>query len=503
MFVCSFNFRAAVITLGFTVVLFLIQFASVLAANLVISPGSGSFSAGQTFTATIQVDPAGDSINAVEANLAFDSNALSVVSVSKAGSVFTLWPVEPTFSNGAGTITFGGGHTAPISNRSTLLTVTFRATGEGAGSVSFESGSVLAADGRGTDVLNNRTGANYTITAGAPTPEPVETPTETPSESTNSNEAITFGDPPRAPEVGSTAYLDPNLWYNTTEGIFTWEIPFDVDEVAVEIATSSENDPEETFDPPIEEFIVNADNLRDGVQYLSVQFRNQVGWGAVTNRKIQIDTTPPEQFVIEVRQSNSSTGFPLLVFEANDPTSGIAEYEVFVDDKEPFTITPDEAKLGYLLKELEDGTYTVEIIATDQAGNTTKSSVPVQIVAGWTKPVEVVEERSFWSFFTGINLLVFFLLVIIGLLLTYLFFERKRWSEEEELLRKEVREIQDQMEKIFSALRDEIHDQIVTITKRPRLSKKEREAVEGLNQALEVSETLIEKEISDVKKILK
>jgi hypothetical protein len=85
----------------------------------------------------------------------------------------------------------------------------------------------------------------------------------------------------------------------------------------------------------------------------------------------------------------------------------------------------------------------------------------------------------------------------------YLFYERKRWRGEEEKLRREVREIQDQMEKIFSALRDEIHDQIVTITKRPRLSKKEREAVEGLNQALEVSETLIEKEISDVKKILK
>ena len=59
------------------------------------------------------------------------------------------------------------------------------------------------------------------------------------------------------------------------------------------------------------------------------------------------------------------------------------------------------------------------------------------------------------------------------------------------------------MEKIFSALRDEIYDQIVTITKRPRLSAKEKEAVEGLHQALEVSETLIEKEISDVKKILK
>jgi hypothetical protein len=35
------------------------------------------------------------------------------------------------------------------------------------------------------------------------------------------------------------------------------------------------------------------------------------------------------------------------------------------------------------------------------------------------------------------------------------------------------------------------------------LSPKEKEAIEGLTQALEVSETLIEKEINDVKAILK
>jgi len=35
------------------------------------------------------------------------------------------------------------------------------------------------------------------------------------------------------------------------------------------------------------------------------------------------------------------------------------------------------------------------------------------------------------------------------------------------------------------------------------LSAKEKEAVESLTQALEVSETLIEKEINDVKTILK
>jgi hypothetical protein len=469
------------------------------AADLRISPGSGTYSAGQTFTAVIEVVPGGDSVNAVEAQLSFDTTALSVVSVAKTGSVLTLWPVEPSFSNGAGTITFGGGHTAPITSPSTLLQVTFRASGEGAGSVSFDSGSVLAADGRGTDVLDNTIGANYTVSAATNVPTPTETPDTAPA----IEEAITFGDPPRAPEVGSTEFLDPDAWYRSTEGIFTWELPFDVDEVAVEIATSSDNEPSETYDPPIEEFAVNGDILRDGIQYLSLQFRNQVGWGAVTNRPIKIDTTPPEPFEIEVRTSNSSTGFPLLVFEAEDATSGVVEYEVFVADKEPFTITPDEAALGYLLKELEDGTYTVRVVATDRAGNETESSVPVLITAGWTAEVEVEETLSIWSFLTGINILIFFLLLVIALLLIYLFYERKAARQQEEKLRKEVREIQDQMEKIFSALRDEIHDQIVTITKRPRLSKKEREAVEGLNQALEVSETLIEKEIGDVNKILK
>ena len=410
-----------------TVVLAVLFFIPTLvqAAELLITPASGTYSSGQTFTATIQVAPGSDTINAVEAQLSFDTSALSVVSVTKTGSVFTLWPVEPTFSNGAGTISFGGGHTAPISTRSTILQVTFRASGEGEASVSFDSGSVLAADGRGTDVLNNTTGATFTVGGAAqPTPTPSETPATT--EGDSSEEAITFGDPPRAPEIGSSAFLDADAWYNLTEGLFTWELPFDVDQVAVEIATSSENEPSEVFDPPIEEFLVNKENVSDGVQYLSIQFRNQVGWGAITNRPIKIDTTPPEPFEIEVRTSNSETGFPLLVFAAEDTTSGVVEYEVFVADKEPFTITPDEAELGYLLKELEDGTYTVRVVATDAAGNERESTVPVLITAGWTEEVEVAEERNFWACFTGVNLLIFFLIVVIALLLAYLFYERKQ-----------------------------------------------------------------------------
>ena len=269
------------------------------------------------------------------------------------------------------------------------------------------------------------------------------------------------------------------------------------------ISTSSDFNPTTKYDPPIDEIALNDDFLDDGIQYLTMQYKNQVGWGAILHRKILIDTVPPEKFAINVRAGNSATAFPLITFEAKDTISGIERYEMSIADGEPVPITPDEAKLGYLLKNLEDGTYTIRVTAYDLAGNKTESSVPVLITAGWTPPLEIVVESTIWDLFKGKNLVIILLILIIIGLATYILSLRKAQEHKEQKLRKETKEIQDQMEKIFSALRDEIYDQINMITKKERLSKKEREAVEGLNQALEVSETLIEKEITDVSKILK
>jgi hypothetical protein len=499
--------------LGLLFGLFALFSNDALAADVVISPSTGSYTPGQTFTVSVRVSPGGQSVNAVEANLKFDPAVLSVVNVSKTGSVFSLWTTEPTYSNSAGTITFGGGSPSPFTAQSNLVSVTFRAVAAGTGALTVSNASVLAADGRGTDVYAKSTNGSFTIAAAAtptPTPTPTE-PTPSPSEPADEDEdsdaAIVFGDPPRAPEVGSKTFLDPEIWYGTTDGLFEWDIPFDVNELAVMLSTSSENQPELTksaiSNPPVKEFALNRENAINGIQYLSIKYKNQVGWGAVLNRKIMIDTIPPEDFNIEVRVSNSQTGFPQLNFGANDTTSGIDFYEMTIADKEPIKVSPDEAAVGYLLKELEDGTYTVKVVAHDKAGNIKESSVAVQITAGWIKPAEVEIETTIWDYLTGRNIFTGLLLITILMQFIYIWYDRKQNKIREDKLRRETREIQDQMEKIFSALRDEIYDQINLITKRPRLSKKEKEAVEGLNQALEVSETLIEKEINDVKTILR
>jgi len=472
--------------------------ASAWAANLVISPGIGSYSVGQTFTATVRVVPNGDIINAVEAGMEFDESVLSVVSISKDGSAISLWTTEPTFSNTAGTIFFGGDSPSPFTTTSNILHITFRTLAEGAGAVVFSEASVLAADGRGTDVHESSTPTTFTVAArSAPTPA---------GDDENNDEAIIFRDSSRPPEIGSQTFLDPDVWYDAVDGVFTWTLPFDVNAVAVEISNNPVNLPQANeaavYNPAIEEFVVNREDVFDGVQYVSINFQNQVGWGAVTNRKLQIDTTPPEPFAINVKTGMTQSSYPLLTFQADDKTSGIASYELTIVANEPIIITPAEARLGYLLRDLEDGTYTVKVVAVDQAGNVRESSEAVLITAGWIKPAEMLDKRLFWDFFTALNLFIFFLVVIVILQVIQFWYEHKNLKAKEEKLRREIRERQDQIEKIFSALRDEIYNQINTITKQKRLSAKEKEAVEGLTQALEVSETLIEKEINDVKTIL-
>ena len=145
-------------------------------AIIYLSPSSGSYNVNSTFSVTVFVDTDGAQINAVEGFLKFSQNKLQVVNISKDGSIFTLWAVEPSFSNSAGTIKFGGGIPAGHYSGSAgkVLTITFKALAQGQADINSTGTKILAADGLGTDIFSGSRGASYAIVAPPPPPPPTE-----------------------------------------------------------------------------------------------------------------------------------------------------------------------------------------------------------------------------------------------------------------------------------------------------------------------------------------
>src|SRR3989344_1883450 len=96
------------ILVGVFLIFFLAPLTS-LAATLSLSPSTGVYTTGSTFTVRAVVNTQGKPVNAAEGTIKFNPAEVTVVSVNRSGSIFNLWVTEPTFSNSAGTISFSGG----------------------------------------------------------------------------------------------------------------------------------------------------------------------------------------------------------------------------------------------------------------------------------------------------------------------------------------------------------------------------------------------------------
>ena len=145
--------------------------AAAHAATMEISPEFTLLQVGQSITLTI-VTQSSEPVNAVTATLSFPADILSVTSISKNDSAFTLWVQEPKFSNTSGTISFSGIVPDPgVNDRALVLVVRMRANRAGTAVLRFNSAAVLANDGQGTNVITGTTPASITVT-----PSPVPAP---------------------------------------------------------------------------------------------------------------------------------------------------------------------------------------------------------------------------------------------------------------------------------------------------------------------------------------
>jgi len=354
--------------------LFSISAFTVEAASLVLSPSTGVYTTNSTFTVRVAVNTDGKPVNAAEGTLTFNPRELSVVSVNRTGSIFNLWVTEPTFSNSAGTINFSGGLPAGYTGGSgTIMNITFRATGAGTARASFTNGSVLANDGKGTNILSAMNGGNYTIQAPAATPlaEVIE--------------YVAPANTPAAPKIISATHKDATLWYNNREAVVSWSLPTDIVAVRTLLDTNPTTIPTKVYDDPIK--TLTLADLPEGVSYFHVQFKNTDGWGKVTHYRLAIDTERPTS--INITQSvdvDRSNPDQTLLVKTVDATSAVKRFKIKVDAAEPFEYLDTNASDTIPLPALEPGYHTIVVEAFDEAGNSIIGTYAVTIEA-FDKPL--------------------------------------------------------------------------------------------------------------------
>jgi len=351
---------------------------NVLAATAYFSPASGSFAEGKNFTVNIFVNTKDVAINNAEAVISFPSDLLEVVSVSKSGSIFSLWVEEPTFSNSAGTISFNGGVPTPgyTGAAGKLVGVVFRVKKAGMASLTFSSAAVRANDGLGTDVFTGGGSASLNLTA-----------TEKPT--------IDGEEVPAVPavvttlQISSPTHSDSEKWYSNSNPEFVWSLPIGATSVRLLSDNNPNSQPTVVYKPAITE--KKLENIGDGVWYLHTQFNSAKGWGDIAHFRFQIDTVKPSKFDINVEKSGQfgitdssqkdvAWSKARFTFDAEDEISGIGYYEIQIDDGASETWT-DGGSGFYETDGGGPGQHILNAKAFDKAGNYLTSSVEFTIEA--------------------------------------------------------------------------------------------------------------------------
>ncbi|MEK7608593.1 MAG: hypothetical protein AAB495_03360 [Patescibacteria group bacterium] len=355
---------------------FFIQRADVFAAgpSLGISPASGSYGTGGTFTVKIMLQGSGGvGINAADGVLVFDKTLLSVQSVSKENSIFSLWTADPSFSNGAGTVSFSGGTPTPFTKESgAVMSVVFKAVAPGDASVELSEGSILAADGKGTNVLSSLGKATYTL--GGLSANPKKAPEITGAGTAPAELKVeTKGQFAPSTEIVSQSHPNADSWYSNKNPEFSWKLDPLIAGVSTALTEKAGSDPGRASEGLQETKRFN--DVEDGIWYFHVRFKDQNGaWSAPMHRRVGIDTIAPLAFDLAVQKELSEEGYRLS-FIAEDALSGIDHYEIRLDGKEIASLGVDVPTKGpYRMSALLSGKHAVTVRALDKAGNATEST---------------------------------------------------------------------------------------------------------------------------------
>ena len=331
----------------------------VSAATLQINSNSSTISAGDTVILYVNVNSEGIAINNADATIEFPTDLFDIVSVSKSGSIFSLWVEEPTFSNTSGEITFNGGIPTPGFNGSSgsVISISARAKKSGQGEFTFSGAAVRANDGLGTDVLNSQQGKIISIIKKDETPAPVPAQVAEPVSQIPGLQII------------SESHPNQDVWYNNSNPVFSWNLPSGVDAVRTGISDVSTDVPTVSYSPAINKKSVN--DLGEGVWYFKVRPRKNGSWGPVSVFAVRVDTVAPVNNKTDFYYDVSSKTININA-DVSDVTSGVDHYDIYINNDIVKTI-PTSMFVGgqYKIDYEKKGSGTIKLSVFDKAGNST------------------------------------------------------------------------------------------------------------------------------------
>ena len=392
----------------------------------------------------------------MSADISFPSDKLRVLSISQVDSIVNFWVQNPSFSNAqtTGDVLLQGVILSPgfLGTEGDVVNIVFQAVASGTAPVSFLSGSILASDGKGTNILASMPGASFTI---GPAQAQTSIPRFPSTGSAPPPAALTSG-----AAVTSVPSIGDDTWYSFNNIQFNWSIPIGADGVWYTLSSSSNMVPSVVAAAsPKTSASYGLASLKDGVWYFLISSETNGIWSPVAKKTIRLDRTPPEPFAITRTDSDPADTQMTFTWATTDLSSGLSRYEIKIGDGS--WIDPANLQRGssYIIPESMPGKRTLAVRAIDNAGNIREEDTAFIVVPpdSWQEWwYQMVRPSSF-------SIIALALIVAIFLLIYYLF-----------AVRRELREFN-----------KELHEKIGSMAsegKMERLKEKTEEKVEDIDK---------------------
>lgn len=331
-------FIAVAMSLGFAVLPHLGH-----AAILYATPESQTVEVNRTAVVDVRLNSEKVVVNAVQARVTFNPDAVDILEVSKAGSFLKLWTEEPKVDYTAGVITFSGGvpnGSYVINGR--LITIVLRPKLVGASTIGIDAGTsgVYLNDGLGTKVSLTTKPARLDAQVLASTLV-----------------------------ISSPSHPNEDTWYQSLTAQFTWNAT-DGAQYAYILNDDPNAIPDTRFGLRTAE--ATFSDVREGTHYFAITERlpNDT-WGPVLRRRVRVDRSAPEPFTVQPTR-DVVPGKLAVVFATSDTVSEVVRYRV----QEGAQVV-ENATSPYVLRD-QQFRSDIQVSAFDAAGNERTVTVSAQ-----------------------------------------------------------------------------------------------------------------------------